>query len=356
MKILYIVRRFGPVGGMERYVWELSRELVGLGCAVDIVCEEFIGSRIPKGIKVYSLGRALSRPRWLSYIIFSAKVNRWINKYGRTGWVIHSHEKSKNHHITTFHGSLFAPVRYFPLWKRFSVRVAANLWLEKREVSIKSIRAIVPCSKLIKERLMFYYPASADFIVDPIPPGVAQGSMRTLREIPKHGGIVGFVGYEWRRKGLDIAIQIVKYVLKSRPNLEFWVAGPNPESIRHLFADFTGKYRLFGNVKSSEFYPQLDLLLHPARQEPFGMVVTEAMAARVWVVVSNDCGVQSEVTEHHGRVLSRGQPLEAWTEACLHLLGNEKLPPGYNRSWKQVAIEHEQLYRKITDEDTFLAS
>jgi len=31
MKLIQIVRYYGPVGGMERYVWETAREPVKLG-------------------------------------------------------------------------------------------------------------------------------------------------------------------------------------------------------------------------------------------------------------------------------------------------------------------------------------
>jgi len=31
LNIVLIVRRYGPVGGMERYVWEMSREIAELG-------------------------------------------------------------------------------------------------------------------------------------------------------------------------------------------------------------------------------------------------------------------------------------------------------------------------------------
>ena len=39
MKILHVVRRYGPVGGMERYVWELTHELRKLGHEVEVLCE-----------------------------------------------------------------------------------------------------------------------------------------------------------------------------------------------------------------------------------------------------------------------------------------------------------------------------
>lgn len=350
MRILHVVRRYGPVGGMERYVWELTRELARSGHSVHVVCEQLFHPDAPPGVKVHYLPRTRLRPRWLARLKFSHRVARWTKKNGHPGWIVHSHERCANHQVTTFHGPPFAPVREYPFWKRTSLRIAVNLWLEKRELSGEWVRAVVPCSKLIGERLRLFYPESANVLADPILPGIAAGRTRPPRKVPRQGGTIGFVGYEWQRKGLDIAIQIISRLRASRPQLDFWVAGPHPDAVKHLFVSYQGKHRLLGDVEMSEVYPQLDLLLHPARQEPFGMVVAEAMAAKVPVVISSDCGAQSEVTDRHGRVLSRRLPVEEWSEACARMLDSEEPLPGYARPWKQVAAEYEQLYRRISSD------
>lgn len=348
MKILHIVRRYGPVGGMERYVLELTKSLAHLGHEVVVLCEHISDEGTSSEVKPYSFGSAVHHPRWLAHVLFSRRVGRWVEKNNRHEYIIHSHERCAVHHMTTFHGPPFAPVRDRPFWKRLSLRVAMNLWLEKREVCCDSARIIVPCSKLIEEKLRQYYPDIATKLVEPILPGVTSGIRRLRQRTHAEGGIIGFVGYEWKRKGLDIAIKIVSRLCETRPNLEFWVAGPSPDEIKHLFISYTGRYRLLGQVKTAELYPELDLLLHPARQEPFGMVVMEAMAANVRVVISSDCGAHSEVTDQHGCVVFRDQPLEKWVEACEQMLSYEGQAPGYARSWKQVAIEYERQYQKIS--------
>jgi len=356
MTIVQIVRRYGPVGGMERYVWELSRELASMGHSIHVLCEEAYSDDIPLGLRIHCLGRTWPKPRWLAHMKFSRRASNWIRNNCKDDWIIHSHERCAHHDLTTFHGPPFAHVRESPLWKRLSLRVAANLWLERREIFYDSVWAVVPCSLLTREQLSRFYPAIADRLTEPILPGVASGPSRPARNIPRQGGTIGFVGYEWRRKGLDIAIQVVSQLRKSRPDLEFLVAGPDPAAIKHLFVSYDGKCRLLGNFKTAELYPQLDLLLHPARQEPFGMVIAEAMAARVRVVVSSDCGVQSEVTPQRGAVLSLRQPLEEWSEACDQMLNCQEPPAGYQRSWKQVATEHERLYQSIAFQKTGMSA
>ena len=69
LKVLYVVRRYGPVGGMERYVWEVTRELAALGHQVVVVCERCHMEK-PQGITVHELGEITQRPRWLSLLRF----------------------------------------------------------------------------------------------------------------------------------------------------------------------------------------------------------------------------------------------------------------------------------------------
>jgi len=62
---LHVVRRYGPVGGMERYVWELTRALVQAGHPVTVICER-LHAPAPAGIDVHELGEVAPRPRRLA--------------------------------------------------------------------------------------------------------------------------------------------------------------------------------------------------------------------------------------------------------------------------------------------------
>ena len=93
MKIIHIVRHYGPVGGMERYVWETTRELARLGHQVQVLCEQSMTEN-PPNIAVHELGRMAPRPRWLGYWRFSRRVQTWLNAHAQPGWLVHSHERT----------------------------------------------------------------------------------------------------------------------------------------------------------------------------------------------------------------------------------------------------------------------
>jgi UDP-glucose:(heptosyl)LPS alpha-1,3-glucosyltransferase len=206
---------------------------------------------------------------------------------------------------------------------------------------------VVPNSPLIRRQLQHYYPQTAARLTDPVPPGVTPGPPRAPRAVPPDGGIIGFVGKEWQRKGLAQAVAIVAELRRRRPRLELWVIGPEPAEVAGLFADWDGGYRLPGWASDFSVYADLDLLLHPARAEPYGMVIAEAMAAAVPVVVSDRCGIAPDVAAESGAVLALEAPQADWVAACERQLSRRAPPPRFERSWEQVAREYEVLYRGL---------
>jgi UDP-glucose:(heptosyl)LPS alpha-1,3-glucosyltransferase len=172
---------------------------------------------------------------------------------------------------------------------------------------------------------------------------------RDWRPAPADGGVVGFVGVEWQRKGLPFAVEIIERLRRERPQLELWVAGPKAEDVSHLFEGWQGGYRLLGWRDDAEHLRQIDVLLHPARAEPYGMAITEAMAAGARVVVSDVCGAVSEIGNGAGAVLPLGAQAEAWAQAIDSQLRETRSPPPYAHAWQDAAQEYVKIYRRIAD-------
>ncbi|ADE13101.1 glycosyltransferase family 4 protein [Sideroxydans lithotrophicus] len=347
MKIIHIVRRYGPVGGMERYVWETILELAKLGHEIQVLCETCVAEK-PAGIAVHELGKMRYRPRWLYYWRFGRRVEKWLRAHPQPGWIIHSHERVGVHDITTFHGPPFASVRDKPWWKKVSLRVAMQLYMERRELRVA--RSIVPNSAIIARQLAHYYPEYAGKITQPIVPGVLPGATRTPHVVPADGGIIGFVGREWQRKGLPLAVEIAAQLRRIRPSLEFWVVGPNEREVQHLFAGWQVGYRLLGWRTDNAHFQEIDVLLHPAKAEPYGMVITEAMAARVPVVVSDACGAAEQVDAEAGEVVKLDMPVQQWVNAVSRQLDRVQAPVPFVRGWDVVAREFVAIYDDVQKE------
>lgn len=348
IRVVQVVRRFGHVGGMESYAWKLSASLAALGHEVTVLCESESSEPLPPGVSMQTLGAVWPyKPSWLAALRYSMRVNRWLQE-NRGDWVIHSHVRCGNHNVMTLHGPLFAAVRKKPFWKRMSLRVFMQLWLEKRDLLARSVCALVPCSPFIGNLVREYYPHAEHSLVQPIPPAVSTEFVNVHRDhVPSGGGVVAFIGYEWKRKGLKKAIKIMEELSKIRPHCKFIVAGPEKDGILGLFSDISFDFELRGNCHIPELMKDVDVVLHPAVMEPYGMVITEALASGIRVIVSDCCGAAQEVSFPDGIVLPLEVENHVWARKIDELLSLTTDKPTYNRSWEDVAREYSALYLKI---------
>lgn len=341
---LHIVRQYGPVGGMENYVWELTHALVRAGQQVRVVCEQCFAEADPE-IEMVELGAIRPRPRWLAQLKFSRKVSHYVDSVELLDTIIHSHERSAVHQVTTFHGPPFLDRKKRAL-DLLSPRIHTWTYLEKREVCGGQVSAVLPNSVLIGDQLKRFYPAATDRILEPAYPGVAPSFLAIKSQ--SVGKTIGFLGREWKRKGLDIAVAIVARLRLEDPEIKLLVAGCDPAEIKHLFAGWKGGHELLGWVGPEDFLAKINLLIHPARAEPFGMVIAEANAAGIPVIVSNQCGIASLITGKQGEVI----PLEdrdRWVAACLKALQEKRSVVSLSLSWDELARQHVELYHGILD-------
>ena len=353
LQIIQIVRNWGPVGGMESYVWHLSHELAKKNCLVTVICEQSCYAPDHSNIKIIEIGQLKQKPRWLMYRRFAKKVDDVIQELGVQNFVIHSHERSISHDITTFHSMPFATVKDKGWWKRLSIRAWSYLRMEAQELGIdvttgrtKDLK-IIPVSSVIATAIQKYYPQAQSNIQTPITPGVSQTPKRLSKQVPHDGGTIGFIGKEWARKGFEQFMRIARQLQASRPNLKLLVLGPEKEQVMHLCSNYPGEISFLGWQASANYYQELDLLIHPASSEAYGMVISEAMASSVPVLVSSACGAASDVSPQHGSVLDIQDSLNNWVGQANHWLDHASEVPGYERPWSQVANEYLTQYELI---------
>ena len=339
---IHIVRKYGPYGGMERYVWELTHALAEQGNKVKVVCEQSMRTE-NTNIEIIELGIISQKPRWISMLRFSKRVSAYLNKTDITGWVVHSHERTAKHQVTTFHGPSILSRKKRAL-DFLSPRIATWEYLEKREILNEKVQVVLPNSKLVANTLAQLYPSAAHKLGFPAYPGVSETFYNLAAS--RKGRTIGFIGKEWQRKGLIFAIEVLKPLIEKDPTIKFIVVGPAPESISHLFSEWSNtNYELKGWKRSEDLLKEIDLLIHPAKVEPFGMVVAEANAAGIPVVISNQCGIAELINENHGKALPLDN-MTNWREEIKNQLQNNNIKP-LELTWKSLSTQHHQLYLKI---------
>lgn len=160
--------------------------------------------------------------------------------------------------------------------------------------------------------------------------------VRDALGIPRDGRMALFVGSIVSYKGVDVAIEALGPVLLAH-NLHVVFAGAwtKPSG-----GDFEGEAGFFQRLQQRvsdagwgdrihfigrrEDIPQLmassDLLIHPTRIEGFGLVLAEAMAARLPVVTTNVQAIPEVLEETDALMVAPGDP-EAFRAAVLETLG-----------------------------------
>jgi UDP-glucose:(heptosyl)LPS alpha-1,3-glucosyltransferase len=350
LQIVQIVRNWGPVGGMEAYVWNLTNELAKKNCVITVICEKSHANNPSSNIQIIEIGQLKQKPRWLMYWRFANHVEKTLQSFkDKNNLIVHSHERSISHDITTFHSMPFANIREKSYWKLISIRVWAYLKMEMRELGgFKNQHvSVIPVSEVIAKALAKAYPAIKVNIKAPITPGVTPMPIRQTRLVPKNGGTIGFIGKEWKRKGLPLFIEIISQLKIKRPNLKVLILGPEKKDIEHLCQELKGTITIKGWQASANLYQELDLLIHPASSEAYGMVIAEAISCRVPVVVSDACGVASDIPKDSGSVLSLNSTLDEWVNKSELWLNKTKDILSYERPWSKVAEEYLTEYQKI---------
>jgi UDP-glucose:(heptosyl)LPS alpha-1,3-glucosyltransferase len=339
---IHIVRRYGHVGGMERYVWELTNALAKQGQNVKVVCEKQFDEVHPS-IEVVELGSVRQKPRWLAMLRFSKRVSAYFDTTDYSGWVIHSHERTACHHVTTFHGPPIGD-RKKSVLDCLSPRLQTWSYLERREICADRVKHVLPNSLLISEQLANLYPEAKNKLCEPAYPGVDE-TFYNLRP-NRNGHTVGFIGREWKRKGLDIAVQTVEQARRENPALKFLVAGPKSDDVAHLFSNWPEEsYELLGWAKTEDVLAEIDILIHPARKEPFGMVIAEANAAGVPVLISTNSGISPLINNEMGKAISIDK-LQEWPKNLMQLLNSGSVKK-LNLTWDALASQHVNLYQRI---------
>jgi len=346
IEVVQVVRKFGKKGGMERYVWELSHALADQGVLVHILCEEMTDTCNHHLIHVNTLKRVSEKPRWLAMLRFSRNVTKWFEYNSLNDCIIHSHERTSVHQVTTFHGPPFAHVMNKPFWKRVSLRVKVWLYLEKRELCSDQVKVVLPNSDLISENLRSLYPCAKERLYGPTYPGIEDQNLKS-KKLEDRPNIILFIGKEWKRKGLNFAVEIVDKLRLIDKSIEFWVLGPDPDSVRHLFKNWTDGFKLLGWDDPKKYLANSKLLIHPAISEPYGMAISEATSFGVPVVISNNCGIASQISKKTGRVLSLDDSIDLWIKACSMEIKRNDLAHKVGKSWAELARDHIKLYESI---------
>lgn len=164
---------------------------------------------------------------------------------------------------------------------------------------------------------------------------------------------VVFAGATIRRKGFDLALAAFRAALAAAPNLRLRIAGPRGE-LAHLLTGAPPEIEFLGPLPQGELARGLesaDLLLLPSRNESYGMVVAEALACGLPVLISEMVGAKDLVEEGRSGWIVPVEDVAAIAERlrwCAGHLGELRaLRPECRKA--AAAATWESYHRRLTD-------
>ena len=378
MRIAFLSRHFNPQGGgAERYSVAVAEELAQRH-EVHVFAQTF-GSSLPNGWTPHKIPGPLRRPRWVNQLWF-ALATAWLTRRGFD--VVYSHEHSWHGNVQCFH---VLPIRYSLLknrhsWRKVlrifkiitSPRLLAYWWLEGARLKgvANGQRAVLAVSEPLRRTLEQTYPAAQGH-VRVITPGVSvhapksaqdQSSARLALGLPLDARLALLVANDPVRKGLKTLIHALGLL---PPDWKLVIAGHIPAASAYCaLAEDAGvleRLLFLGPQKDLRWaYHAADVLAHPTLEDTYGMVVLEAMANGLPVVVSDlpYCGISAELS-HGSQALVLQDPTDAQELAQalqtlvdqpermqqLAVLGHAWAG---QKTWSQCARAHEAVFEQIT--------
>jgi glycosyltransferase involved in cell wall biosynthesis len=373
MKILQTPVRFYPfTGGVENYVYYLSRELVKSGNQVKVVCanepeieskqtvEGIEVERLPYMGKIANTNITTGLPGALSdgdYDIIHTHIpTPWSSDWS----ALYSNAKNKplvvtyhNDIIGTGFASIIARI-YNSLGLNFVLKTAAKIVITQPNYLQSS-------SYLTKYRDK----------IEVIPNGVDVEKFQP-KQFSNNGdsNTVFFLSvldkfHEY--KGLDYLLEALKIVKNKIPDVKLIVGGKGV--LMDHYQEMAASLGLKENVEFAGFIPDEEIADYYSRanvfvlpsisslQEGFGIVALEALACKTPVVTTDIVGVAEDLKQVEGGIVTPPRDIQKLADAVTQILSDAEMQKKMGQrgrklveekyTWKGVASSMEKVYKEI---------
>jgi len=387
MKIAYIVRQYHKTGGISLYVAELAAT-IPIADEVHIFSSKIktSGENIVKHFvqairfKYLEKKKKYSLYKFLEISSFMAVSKYYVDndKYD----IVHSQGdfmgKCDVYTAHSCHKAWLAVAQrnrtgWLDALKKSSFNPLHYCILKSEQYAVKRARKIIAISEVVRKELTEQYPFTADKIeviyngvnTDRFKPGRSEEWRKGIRDryaIGADDTVIIFPAHEFRRKGLTQIIEALS-ILKRDDIYVLVVGKDDPTRYINMSKNMClSKNVIFAGERADieKYYAASDLMVFPTLYEPFGLVVTEAMASGVPVIVSAIAGAAELVKDGVNGVLlkDRNDSSEIADKIKQLVDDREKMAEiGKNAratvekySWDEISKQTYGLYERILTE------
>ncbi|MDP3066626.1 MAG: glycosyltransferase family 4 protein [Methanobacteriaceae archaeon] len=375
MKILQTPVRFYPfTGGVENYVYYLSKELVKLGHQVKVVCAQETGetreetidgvkvSRVPFTGKVANTNLTWTMPLKLVQEDFDIMHTHLPTPWNADWSMIISRLKNKPLVLSYYNDIIGSGLSNYVA--RFYNSTGLKLLLKAADRII-----------IIQENYRHFSPHLADFQdkIVVVPCGVDTDKFRpapcSMEENSPEGNTLFFLSVldEFHHyKGLDYLLEALQIVKKKIPPIKLIVGGKG--NLINYYQEQVNSMGLENNVefhgfipdeKLPDYYNQCDVFVLPSissAQEGFGIVALEALACAKPVISTKIVGIAQDLEETGSGIIVTPKDSQSLADAIINVLNSEnscKMGLSGRKlvedkyTWKKVARLTNDIYQEL---------
>ncbi|MGD0274861.1 MAG: glycosyltransferase family 4 protein [Syntrophales bacterium] len=371
IRVAVVIPKYGLVGGAEEFAAELTERLAR-NPRYDIHVFANRWQETSSQIKFHKVS-ILSFPKFLSTPSFARFAAKWIAAEKID--LVHSHERIFHADLVTLHG---VPHRFWVREirkKRPNLYDTATIWVEQKMMADQACHWYLPVSSLTQsifeqeytidsKRIRVIHPGVDTSIFEAKNRSNCRTEVRRMFGIGDDQPVMLFVSMNFEIKGLDELLRGMA-ALQDRGVDGAWkllVVGKGDETKYRAIARKLGleDMVLFAGVVPKErlvsIYYACDAFAMLSRFDTFGMVVLEAMAAGLPVLISANVGAKDLIEQGtNGFIIENPSVSNAVASYLNQLLNSDLraqmeqsvLETARNNSWKAAVKQVEELYEDV---------
>ncbi|MDR3579873.1 MAG: glycosyltransferase family 4 protein [Oryzomonas sp.] len=369
--IAVIVPKYGLVGGGERFAFEVTERMAREGRYEFHVFANRWRSAEGSPVIFHNVP-TVKFPRFLRAFVFPWFAQRLVARGGFN--LVHSHERIFQADIFSLHGAPHETWVRKIRQKRPSLFDRGVAAVERQMIKNGADSFFLPVSSITKEEFRRAY-TTLPGTWQILHPGVdaarfstpdrdmCRANIRGRYGIGVSDLLILFVGMNFETKGLDTAIAAVAKARTKRPeaNIRLLVVGRGNEKKYAAICRSLGVAEAvtFAGTQSEGieyYYGAADIFIMPSAFDTFGMVVLEAMATGLPVIISSNVGAKDVVKEGiNGFILPDRLDADMAADRIIRLLDRERrMEMGREASrsavlhdWNHLVGRMESLYQDI---------
>lgn len=370
MRIIQTPVRFYPfTGGVENYVYYMSKELVRLGNDVKVVCANEPHTKkedVIDGINVlrlYYIAKIANTNITPGFPLAVSKedfdiMHTHIPTPWSADWSSIVSKFKRKPLVVTYHNDIIGS------------GMADQIARLYNKTALKSLLNNAEKIIITQPSYIDYSPHLSNYEdkIEVIPNGVDVEIFKP-KDLPRWRNTLFFLSVldEFHKyKGLNYLLNALKKVKRVIPDVKLIVGGKG--TLLEYYGDMVSDYDLKDNVEFHGFIPEDKIVEYYARssvfvlpsisslQEGFGIVVLEAMACQTPVISTEIVGVAEDVKSSNSGIIVPPKDSDELADAIIKILMDENPEKmGINGrklvkdryTWSQIAQMTENLYNKL---------